>query len=762
MFNVIPISIAVIGFTAIASQIVFMREFLIVFYGNELSMGIILANWLIGGAVGGIVFGRFADRLKRPRAAFAFFQIIAAILLPLNILLIRSMKNVLELNTGEVVSFFPIIAASFLILLPLCAILSFLFSLACSINRGKAAETGVSIGVNYMFESLGSVAGGLVVGFVLIRIFGSMQLMAVVAALNLLSAFLLFFVEKGEPRRGFLSMTAALFIAVFSMLIFGGWASIDRHLLKEQWSGYDLLATGNSVYGNISIVKRGGQFSFFDNGLRMYTVPDKISAEEAVHFAMLEHPDPKTVLIIGGLFGGLLEEALKHPVSSVDYVELDPVIIKMAKEILPSKYSAQLSDKRVSIQNADGRYFVKNARRKYDCVIIDVGDPLSAQINRYYTLEFFEEIRSLLKKNGIVSLGLSSSESYINRQLRELLQSVYLTMSEVFADIKIIPGFKSYFLASNSPGSLTYDYNILVDRAASRKISLEYVRDYYLFEKLSKDKVSYAESIIKDTSGARINYDFRPVTYYYDIIFWAGLFKDSVFGKMLSFLKGAVTMRRLLLLCASGLLVLVFVFRKRGSAGRAASLSIMTTGLSVMAFQMILLMSFQIIYGYVYYKLGFILTAFMIGLTVGSRRAVKLMPKILSEAGLYVRLQAALCVYPLILTLLLLWLSKSHGRPIYWFGSNVVFLIMPALAGFLGGLQFPLANKICVKDEPLAGRVSGLNYGLDLLGSAIGAIATGAFLMPLVGLVNTSILLAALNLIIMIILIRSLTWKDDR
>ena len=103
------------------------------------------------------------------------------------------------------------------------------------------------------------------------------------------------------------------------------------------WRGFHLVATQNSVYGSLAVVETGASRSLFENGLIVMTVPDPAAAEEAVHFALLEHPDPRRVLLIGGGVNGSVAEALTHPsVERVDYVELDPMIFEIAARYFPA------------------------------------------------------------------------------------------------------------------------------------------------------------------------------------------------------------------------------------------------------------------------------------------------------------------------------------------------------------------------------------------------------------------------------------------
>ena len=299
-------SIILTGFTAMVSQIVFMRELLIVFYGNELSIAFILASWLIGGAIGASLLGGLADKIKAKISVFSLCQLALAVAIPSNILAIRSIKAALKMNPGEIMPFFPMAISSFVILAPVCVVLGFAFSLACRIHKEGEGAGAVNIGTVYVLESVGAMAGGLAASFVLIRLFGSFQIAAILGILLSIAAAWLVYSSRGAKARAVL-LAACMAIALVAL---GTWScnglhALDGRSLARQWRGYELIASKNSIYGNIAVARNASQYSFFDNGLHLYTVPDKQTAEEAVHFALLEHPDPKTVLLIGGGVGGL-------------------------------------------------------------------------------------------------------------------------------------------------------------------------------------------------------------------------------------------------------------------------------------------------------------------------------------------------------------------------------------------------------------------------------------------------------------------------
>ena len=764
-------ALMMIGFTATAGQIIVVREFIVVFYGNELCLGLILANWLLWGAVGSWALGRLADRIKRQTGVLAACEIFLTFIFPALIFAARSARTILSVQPGEFIGFLPVSIFTFIILAPMCAVLGFLFALGARMY--PAAKGAKQIGHVYILEGVGASVGGLLTSLLLIRYLNSIQIAMIIGALNLAAAVSLrTFLGKRMPVKLFFRGLIFILLLLNIYLLIPGnndgdfdalvaplkANNLHRRSLMVQWGMLGLKTSKNSIYSNLTVVGGESGYSFYSNGLHMFTIPNPASAEQ-VHFPMLEHPDPRKVLLIGGGVGGSLREILKYPaVERVDYVELDPMVIELTKEWSKDPSLAALDDPRVEIANIDGRLFVKRADRKYDVVILDLPGPFTAQLNRFYTREFFQEVRKVLTDRGVFSLGVFSSANYVSGDHQKFLNCIYRTLNEVFPEIITIPAADTaFFISCPAEGVLTYDREILSGRLEERQVESLYLSAYWMPDWLQPWKVSQFSSRVLEPQDVSINTDFRPVSYYYDMILWTAQFSsgsklEAGYKKIFQAAAKLNLWWFLLPAFAAGGVALFIGNWKQGIRREYVLAAVMITGFAEIAFEVTVSLAFQIIYGYMYHKLGIILTAFMVGLILGGIIITRIMDRLKNDLRTLMLTQMAVCIYPLIL-LGAFSLLKS-GRA-YFLGANVIFPVLPVIAGFIGGFQFPLATKIYLKHKTRVGRVAGLTYGVDMIGSCAGAFLVSAFLVPIIGIPNTCFAVVFLSVIALILLMQS-------
>jgi spermidine synthase len=741
----ISAALALIGFSAVIGQIVLMRELIVVFNGNEISLGIVLATWLLWTASGSSLSSGLALGENKPRRVVAALECLLAVTLPPTIWALRASRTFFQTVPGELVGPVPMLLTSLACLSLFCVVSGSLFVVAA---RMYEQECGVSARVAsssaYLLEAAGSGFGGILASIVLLRFLESFQIATVVALGNLCMAAVLLF-PMSRKRIGAVTV-AAVVSAVVLLIYVAPW--LDRSSQARLWRGFHVAGSRDSIYGNLTVIETGNIRSIYDNGVILASAPDENAAEEAVHYALLEHPAPRQLLLIGGGVNGSIAQALKHPtVERIDYVELDPALIDMARQFFPSQ-SAAFLDPRVHIHYADGRYYLKATHDTFDVIILNVPDPQTAQLNRYYTVEFFRSARDHLASGGVLALQLRSSEDYISPDLAEFLRCIYNTLRKVFPYVVAVPGETIHFFASTRPAVLTDNPQTLISRLQQRNLKTRYVREYFLPFRMMPDRMRQVRELIQPLPSTPANHDFEPIAYYFDVVLWSTQFKLGYShwfraAAHIAFIDVTDAVLIVLLFVA---VFLAFVPTRERRARSAAACCMAATGFTLMALQIFLLLAFQCVYGYVYEQLAILIAMCMAGIAFGSWLGLRRIPS--SDSPPYraiATMQFLLAISAPVLIFVVSLLSKISGIATTWLAAQFIFPALAALCGMLGGYQFPIATEIYLHGR--SGR-SGLGtlYSVDLLGGFAGALVLSSYLIPVFGFWKTAWLSAAVNL----------------
>lgn len=743
--------LCLIGFTAVISQVVLMREFVVVFYGNEISFGLFLTNWLIWTAVGSSLLGRLATRWHQPRKLMVLLQMLIAVVLPSTVVALRAIKTVFHATPGEILGPGLMFLSSFVILGLFCAFSGWLFAAG---SRLYAVEVGGTTALAtssvYLYEAVGSGLGGLLASLLLLRFLNHFEIILLLVVLNLSAAMVL---TLGPSWRFHKGRVVLVLVALFT-LFFGG-RLLDSMSLRYLWRGFHLVDTHNSIYGNLAVVATEGSQSLFENGLVVFTVPDPASSEEAVHYALLQHPSPRSLLLIGGGVSGSLAQALQHPtLKQVDYVELDPAILGLARKHFPEDWLTIEADPRVSIHHIDGRLFLKRTRNIYDVIIVNLPDPQTAQLNRFYTLEFFREAAEKLTPGGLLAFKVTGAENYISAELAQFLRCVNKTLRLAFADVTTIPGATIHFFAASQPGVLTTEPSLLVKRLQTRQIQTMYVREYYIPFRMMPDRMADLQMQIEPLPDTPTNQDFAPIAYYFDVALWSSRF-HVLYRQLFEAIarvkfKEIVSLMILALLGLAGLLYWRLRHAKRLQA--STGLCVAAMGFTLLGLEILLLIAFQAIYGYVYHQLAIVITGFMVGMALGSwwsRRSIhrsNMDPTQRSDVRLLAGLQVLAALTPLLMYALFLYFAGIETPTGLFIISQIGFPALALLSGMLGGYQFPLASRVYFNLMAPSDHGPGTVYALDLAGACLGAIVLSVYLIPLFGTLKTTLVLGLVNL----------------
>lgn len=750
----LSVAFGVLGFSALTVQVLLLRELLVVWRGNEMSCGVALSLWLAFTACGSLASARLSKRPRSGGPGFAAGMLLLSAAALISVVTARGAAAIFGAAPGESATLTQLGAASALALAPFTVVSGWMFTYAVAEASRSGARGPRSVADVYVTEAVGAAVAGLLLNFFLLGTLEPLRVASIAALAGAAVSLWMTAAERerrGErrssrsaPGRRALTATAACaLIPVAAVLVSPVGAAIDDATVALRWRPLGYSGRTESVYGRIITTSSGTQKSIFQNGVLVASVPDRMAAEEAVHLTLLQHPSPRSVLLLGGGLGGALAEILKHPgVGAVDYVELDPELVAAAEQVSGGRLAAGIDDPRVALHHTDARLFVKRPPRDYDAVIVAAPDPVSAQLNRFYTAEFFEELSSLLSPDGVVGIAVSSSENYVSREQATLLACLRSTLSSVFSRVVALPGDPCHFVASDGPHP-TRDASLLAGRVESRGLDVLHVRDYYLRDRLSPLRAAALDAAM-DREVSHVNTDLHPLCYFYGIVVWNRRTEDSpvrLLSAGESFGPAAV---------AAVALLLATVFSAPAVARRCAPaafrrsvvLSIVVVGATEISMEIAAIMAFQSLYGYVYQKLALIVAAFMAGLALGGRLGVAAARRG-AGARTFVVLQAAITCVPPALAAALSALAGLEPE-LATLGASLVPLLVVCSA-VLAGMQFPLAAGLLTRDGRPAAVAGGGLYGADLAGSAIGATLTAVLLVPVVGIVGSAATLAALN-----------------
>lgn len=691
-------AITALGISSVITQITVIREFINVFEGNEIVLGILFSLWLLLAGLGAW-FAKFISSSRAQMFMLRLSLYLVAFLPIFHVLLIRFLRNDLFIR-GELPGIGPMIIWAGILLVPYCILSGGLLTIACGILAVNTSDDR-SIGRIYFFDNIGDILGGLLFTFVLVRFCNNLNALYLPAFLCL-SGFLLL-MPQGFSRRLLYGSFGVFGLA--SILYIGWFVPLDGISLKWLYPYQIIVTHQESPYGRLVVTRGHDQTSFFENGGHLFSVPNTFANEEIVHYALSQLPKVQSVLLVSGGVAGVVDEIMKYDVKNLDYVELDSAIISAGVKYLDVRFPSA-----VQLHQGDGRKFIQKTDKKYDGIILDLPPPGSLQLNRFYTIEFFNEARSKLLPGGVICFGTPGAENYISDDQARFLSTLKNTLKQVFENVLIIPGERNIFIASDSP--LSPDIAPLV---SSRNIETVYVNENYLAGRVTPERVSFIEGSIIDSVPE--NRDLRPTAFFYRMSIWLSMFQENY---------------RALLIAAS--LFFILYFFRIGIVRKA----IFSTGFTASSMEVVILFCYQILHGSVYTGIGMIVASFMLGLATGSFIANEMISKnhMISKRSILV-VEIAIVVYIALFMIMLFW-----GRTLL---GGFSFALLTVLIGVLTGFEFPVAGKILFSSP---WKTAGSLYAADLLGASLGALFICLFVIPVFGIYYTCLFLIVFKLII--------------
>ncbi|UCC44595.1 MAG: fused MFS/spermidine synthase, partial [Candidatus Zixiibacteriota bacterium] len=433
---------AVSGFCAMGYEVLWTKLLGLIIGPTTYSFTLVLVTFIIGLAVGAMLFGRIADRSRNPVLLLLYTQVAAALAALIISHLIGNSQIFFSKLIYEYKESFTLLAslkslALFAIILPATIFLGGAFPLVTRIYMRSLATRGRSVGFAYAVNSVGAVLGSFCAGFVLLPLLGKENGLSLLVGLQLVAALAvgtIIYRSSVGSRWRWVRLVIPVLIGLTALVQYPRW---NRQLLsKGQYHQFthperlnlgwwESLVSGTAQF---SRYETGRELVYFGDGVGGFTTVFKI-AEDALgnvkysllnsgkvdastggrdmrtqtmlaHFPMLFHDNPADVLVLGlasGITGG---EILHYPVEKLDVIEINQQVVAASNFFIPWNNDL-LADERTRLIIQDGRAHLALTDQTYDVVVSEPSNPWMAGLAALFTLDFFDDVKNRLKDDGI-------------------------------------------------------------------------------------------------------------------------------------------------------------------------------------------------------------------------------------------------------------------------------------------------------------------------------------------------------------------------
>ena len=725
------------GLFTIAAQSLLFREFITTFEGNDISVGIFFGSWFLWiGLAATLVYKAkpLADILLR-NIELLFLCYLPAFIFQL--ILIIQARQLAGIESYTLWSARGILLSSLIINAPVSIVTGLLFPTAC---RWIQSDKAIAVSRVYILEAAGSFLGGLGVTILLAFGVNSARIFFVLAIIISSAVFAVLLgsiltQDNRQVRKILCVFSFLLGLAFCICLAAGADKALMRYVRVKKWTKLlpqnaliDSFQTPQAeyFYGNYQ-----GQWIVMSQGSVCEALPDKRTAGRTAAVSLCQNPGAERVLVVGsGL--ALCSEFLQLPqIKNITWAHPDTEYARQINAFLPAEL--RINDSRFDRLGGDVRLLLAEKGRYFDIVILNLPDATSSVFNRYYTLEFYDQVKQSLRPGGVLAVRITGGENIMGTELINLGASTKRTLEKVFArPLVLTPGEGSWFIASDSD-KLTGDPATLRDRFAAIDgaddiFPANALLSVYLPGRAAAALENYSSADLPE--DLLINRDSRPLTHLYSLLL-AAKQSGAPITRLIKHLALAGPLAFLLPLIVLVVLRAVFVWKTNQQGGKSSfdsTFLVFSAGWVGIGVVIVLMHLYQTRFGSLYLYIGVISSLFMAGLTAGAiliRRLLRAIPAQTKTTSAQIMLFAAIAAHILILA------AISFRPAVDW--THMIFAIAFVLCGLCAGCYFPLAAAQLAEAGFETGPAGSKLETADHLGASAGGILTALVLVPVFG-----------------------------
>ena len=410
------------GFISMAYEVAWIRSLVLGLGSTVHAFTLILATFILGLALGSSAGARVLGRIRDPIGALAVVQgligIASVILLPfLGEIPLHVARQVESWKAAEGSAFGTQVTVIALFILVPTFLMGAAFPLLCRLAVGGDATVGRAIGAVYAWNTVGCIAGSVLVSFLVLPGIGPSATIRAAVTLNaILSAVLLLSraprIVEAAIAPGILAV-AAWVVPGWDLQVIASGAFLNgetyvartregEETLERAMGRHPIVAHFWDSYGLVTVHEEGGG----TRSLRVNGKPDASTMDDMPtqlllgHLPLLHHPAPRRAMLIGLGCGVTLGAMAQHPLERIDCLEISSAVMKAAGHF-ESVNGGVLHDPRVRATVGDGRNAIRFGRDPYDVIVSEPSNLWISGMAGLFTRDFFEEAARRLGPQGI-------------------------------------------------------------------------------------------------------------------------------------------------------------------------------------------------------------------------------------------------------------------------------------------------------------------------------------------------------------------------
>jgi spermidine synthase len=387
------------GLTSLGYQVLWTRLLSSGTGNSTYVFTMILGTFLIGIAIGAATFAALRPRLGRPVGAIAVAQLVVAGLAFSTLVLVIGHPGPLD-PSRVLESAMAIAGPVLLVVLPTTIVMGFTFPASSALLADDPSQVASSAGKLLAANTIGAIVATFAIPFVVIPLVGSPTALAVLATINVATAFALLAVATSwSPTRRAITAGAATVIA---LVIVVGTATpgtvVDPGAARVLDKGGTIFASKEDEIASV----QAGQVNAKElwvtgTSMTLLTVDAKLMPV----LPLMLRPTSETALTVAFGMGSAFRSALIAGLRT-DAVELVPSVPQMFGWFYPDANEV-LANPNGRVIVTDGRNHVELTDKTYDIIVTDPPPPIeSSGASVISSLEYYQAGHARLNPGGVM------------------------------------------------------------------------------------------------------------------------------------------------------------------------------------------------------------------------------------------------------------------------------------------------------------------------------------------------------------------------